>query len=73
VRELLLERITVRKARYALFVRGLAASPVRGILVRDSAFRGVSDGSRLENVAELVLRNVVIEPEAHAPPGKESR
>jgi hypothetical protein len=41
--------------------------------VRDSAFRGVSDGSRLENVAELVLRNVVIEPEAHAPPGKESR
>ena len=30
--------------------------------VRDSVFRGVAEGSRLEHVEELVLRNVVLEP-----------
>ena len=39
--------------------RGLAG---RGVTVRDSAFRGVTKGSRLEHVEDLVLRNVVLEP-----------
>jgi polygalacturonase len=62
VRNVVVDRMTVARARYAFFVRGLAASPVRGLTVRDSAFRGVAKGSRLEHVEDLVLRNVVLEP-----------
>jgi polygalacturonase len=62
VRNLVVDRMTVGRARYAFFVRGLDASPVEGVIVRDSVFRGVAEGSRLEHVAELVLRNVVLEP-----------
>jgi hypothetical protein len=54
--------MTVRKARYAFSIRGLEASPVEGVSVHDSVFRGVADGSRLEHVEKLVLRNVVLEP-----------
>jgi polygalacturonase len=62
VRNVVVERLTVRKARHAFFVRGLAASPVRNLVVKDSAFRGVAKGSRIEHVEDLVLRNVVLEP-----------
>jgi polygalacturonase len=62
VRNVVIDRMTVRKAGYAFFIRGLEASPVRGVTVRDSAFRGVTKGSRLEHVEDLVLRNVVLEP-----------
>ena len=62
VRNVVIDRMTVRKAGYAFFIRGLEASPVRGVTVRDSAFRGVAKGSRLEHVEDLVLRNVVLEP-----------
>ena len=62
VRNVVIDRMSVRKAGYAFFIRGLEASPVRGVRVRDSAFRGVTKGSRLEHVEDLVLRNVVLEP-----------
>jgi polygalacturonase len=62
VRNVVIDRLTVRKAAYAFFIRGLPGSPVRGLTVRDSAFRGVARGSRLEHVEELVLRNVALEP-----------
>jgi polygalacturonase len=62
VRNVVIDRMTVLKAGYAFFIRGLEASPVRGVTVRDSAFRGVTKGSRLEHVEDLVLRNVVLEP-----------
>jgi polygalacturonase len=35
-----------------------------GLSVRDSVFHDVAEGSRLEHAAELVLRNVVLEPAA---------
>ena len=57
------DRMTVGKARLRLLhpgARGLAGRA--GCTVRDSAFRGVAEGSRLEHVEELVLRNVVLEP-----------
>jgi polygalacturonase len=73
VRELLLERVTVRAAQYAFFVRGLETSPVRGLVVRDSAFRGVAKGSRLEHVEDLTLRNVVVEPAPQESTRKEPR
>jgi unsaturated rhamnogalacturonyl hydrolase len=62
VRNVRVERMTVRTARHAFFIRGLAASPVNGLSVRDSVFQGVAEPSRLEGVEELVLRNVVLEP-----------
>lgn len=62
VRNVVIDRLTVAKATYAFFMRGLETSPVRGVVVRDSAFRGVAKGSRLEHVEGLVLRNVVLEP-----------
>jgi polygalacturonase len=62
VRNIQVERLSVRKAVWAFFVRGLPASPVRGLLVRQSALRGVARGSRLEHVEELILRDVTVEP-----------
>jgi len=62
VRNVRVERMTVRKAAYAFFVRGLEGSPVRGLSVADSVFREVSKGSRLSGLEDLVLRNVVLEP-----------
>jgi len=66
VRNLQVERMTVRKARYAFFIRGLDAAPVEGVSVRDSVFGDVAEGSRLAHVEELVLRNVVLEPASRA-------
>jgi polygalacturonase len=66
VRNVRVDRMTVGKARHAFFIRGLDSSPVAGVSVRDSAFRGVAEGSRLEHVEELVLRNVVLEPGSSA-------
>jgi polygalacturonase len=62
VRNVRVDRMTVERARYAFFIRGLEASPVEGLRVHDSVFRGVAEGSLLQNVEELVLRNVVLEP-----------
>ena len=62
VRNVVVDRLTVRKAKYAFFIRGLESSPVREVTVRDSVFRAVAKGSRLEHLEDLVLRNVVLEP-----------
>ena len=62
VRNVRVDRLTVGRARYAFFIRGLEASPVAGVRVLDSAFREVAEGSVLENVKELVLRDVLMEP-----------
>jgi polygalacturonase len=62
VRHVRVDRMTVRRARYALFIRGLEASPVEDVLVRDSVFEDVSEGSLVENVKKLVLRGVRLGP-----------
>jgi hypothetical protein len=73
VRNVRVDRMTVRRARHAFFIRGLEASPVAGVSVRDSAFRGVAEASRLEHVEELVLRNVALEPASRAATTEERR
>jgi polygalacturonase len=60
VRNILVERLTVRQARYAFFIRGLPGAPVRGLVVRDSSFDAVTRGSVLDHVEDLLLHNVVI-------------
>jgi len=62
VRNVVVERMTVRQARYAFFIRGLEAAPVKGLVIRNSSFESVSKGSVLEYVEELVLQDVAIEP-----------
>jgi polygalacturonase len=62
VRNIIVERLTVRQARFAFFLRGLPGAPVRGLVVRDSSFNAVSRGSLLEHVEDLLLQNVVIQP-----------
>jgi polygalacturonase len=66
VRNLQIDRMTVGKATYAFFIRGLPSSPVRSVRVGSSAFRGVATGSVLEHVRELVLRDVALEPARQA-------
>jgi polygalacturonase len=62
VRNVRVERLTVDRAEYAFRVRGLPASPVRGLRVTDSVFRSVRKGSLVTGLEELVLRNVAVEP-----------
>jgi polygalacturonase len=62
VRNVRVERMTVEKAEYALRVRGLPGSPVRGLRVADSTFRGVRKGTLVVGLEDLLLRNVAMEP-----------
>ena len=62
VRNILVERLNVRQAQYAFFLRGLPKAPIRGLEVRDSALREVERGSLLEQVEDLLLQNVIIQP-----------
>lgn len=71
VRNIRVERMTVKKADYAFFMRGLKGSPVRGVSVRDSAFHGVAKGSLITGVQDLVLRDVSVEPADQKRPGSQ--
>jgi polygalacturonase len=62
VRNVRVERMTVKRAAYALFVRGLPGAPVKGVMVLDSTIAGVTKGSLIQGLEDLVLRNVNIEP-----------
>jgi polygalacturonase len=71
VRNVRIERMTVKKATYAFFVRGLPQAPVRGLTVLDSTFAGVAKGSLIQGLEDLVLRNVRIEPADVKRPGSQ--
>jgi polygalacturonase len=72
VRNVRVERMTVKKAAYAFFVRGLPGAPVRGLSVLDSTIKGVSKGSLILGLEDLVLRNVTIEPADQKRPGSQA-
>jgi polygalacturonase len=69
VRNVIVERMSVRSAAHALWIAALERSPVRGLVVRDSRFSGVRKGSHLVGVGEMELENVTMD----AAPGKEVR
>ena len=71
VRNIRVEKMTVKKADYALFVRGLPGAPVRGVTVLDSVIAGVSRGTLIQGLEDLVLRNVAIEPADLKRPGSQ--
>jgi polygalacturonase len=58
VRNVRVERMTVAKATHALFLRALDGAPIRALSVRDSVFRDVAKGNRIEGTVDLDLANV---------------
>lgn len=65
VRNVRVERLTVARAAYALYLRALDGAPIRGLSVKDSVFRQVEKGNRIEGTVDVALDNVTILP---APP-----
>src|SRR5262249_57774767 len=68
VRNISVERMTVDRAPHAVWVEALERSPVRGLVVRDSRFSGVTEGSHVKWVEGLDLRNVALQPSPAASP-----
>ncbi len=58
VRHVMLENIRMKKAEHALYLRGFAHSPIRGVSVVDCDFGTVAKPNRLEHVEGLSMRNV---------------
>lgn len=59
VRNILVERMTSKKSRHALYIVGLEEAPIRNVIVRDSEFRGVAQGHIIEGRVELTLDRVL--------------
>jgi polygalacturonase len=58
VRNVEVRRVTSKKSRYALLLRGFKQDPIQAIRLVDCTFDGVESPDVLENVAGLTLRNV---------------
>jgi polygalacturonase len=58
VRNVMLEKIRMNKAEYALYLRGFANAPIRGVSIVDCDFGTVSKPNLLEHVEGLSMRNV---------------
>ena len=71
VRNIRIERLTTKKAGYALFVRGLPKAKVKGLTILDSRFEGVTRGSLIQDLEDLVMNNVVITPAQAQRPGSQ--
>jgi len=70
VRNIVVERMHSAHSRHGLYIRALDQAPLQGVIVRDSAFRGVTNGHVIEGVVDLTLTGLTVEA---APPPKEQR
>jgi polygalacturonase len=61
VRNVLVERMTSKKSKHGLYIIGLENAPIRNVVVRDCAFRGVAQGHVIEGLVELTLERVMTE------------
>ncbi len=61
VRNVVVERMQSAHSRHALYLRGLEAAPMRGIVIRDCAFRGVAEPSVIEGAIDLTLTRLTVE------------
>ena len=68
VRNIVVERMRSEHSEHGLYIRGLAQTPLRGVVVRDSTFRGVTNGHVIEGMVDLTLIDVTVEA---VPPKKE--
>ena len=73
VRNVLVERMRSKSSRHGLYIRGLEKAPIRNVVVRDSAFRGVERGHVIEGAVDLRLERVVTEPAPPPPPKGEKK
>jgi len=70
VRNIVVERMHSASSRHGVYIRGFEKTPLRGVVVRDSAFRGVTNGHVIEGLVDLTLIDVTVEA---APPKKEEK
>jgi polygalacturonase len=61
VRNILVERMTSKKSKHALYIIGLENASIRNVVVRESAFRGVAQGHVIEGMVDLTLDRVITE------------
>ncbi len=64
VRNVAVERMRSTRSRHGLYIRGPEQAPVRGVVVRDSAFRGVTSGHVIEGTVDLALSRFTVEAAA---------
>ena len=60
VRDINMERVSSRKSRYALNLRGFANAPITDVRLTDCQFHDVAQGSIIENVRGLSLTRVSV-------------
>jgi polygalacturonase len=61
VRNIVVERMHSAHSQHGLYIHGLEQSPLRGVVVRDCAFRGVTNGHVIEGAVDLTLIDVTVE------------
>jgi polygalacturonase len=59
-RDINMERVTSKKSKYGLYLRGFATAPITDISLIDCQFENVSNGNMLENVKGLVTKGVTM-------------
>ena len=67
VRNIDIRNVSCKKSRYALELRGLAASPIRDVRVADCDFENAAEPNVVENVAGLQCANVKINGKVFTP------
>ncbi len=60
VRDIEVRNLTCRKSKYALFLRGYADAPIRGVRLQQCTFDNVAKSNIVENVKDLALIDVKI-------------
>jgi polygalacturonase len=60
VRNVELRNLTMKKAQYALYLRGFKSAPIENVRLVDCDLEGVAKPNVVENVKDLELRNVRI-------------
>ena len=61
VRNVLVERMHSARSRYGIYIRGLEQAPVRNVVIRESAFRGVAEGHVIEGTVDVTLTGLTVE------------
>jgi hypothetical protein len=60
VRDVDVRRVTSRKSRHALVLRGFRTAPITDLHLEDCVFDGVAGDDVLENVMGIELKNVKV-------------
>ena len=64
VRDVSIENVTTKKAKYALYLRGFENAPIEDVEFADCSFEGVEETNVLEHVKDVSFHNVKINGKA---------